>query len=393
MRRFLYIWIVLALLSFGFIPNTSSATTSSHQQDQGQDNNYPPPPPDNGQYEPNNNYNPDYNSNDNYNNGNYDNQYYNDQYAQPPAGPNDYNDTLNQYGQWQNMPPFGQTWRPNNVGPDWRPFTNGHWVTTTNGPTWEGNEPWGWATYHYGNWIFTQQFGWVWVPGTQYSPGNVSWSYGPESIGWMPTPPPGYDYSRGYLAYAGATNQFSFSDSGFGVSLSFGHGYGYYPPAYQSYFAPAYASVAPNLWFFIGRNQFLEPNYAHYGLGSTYVRNVFVNKEVRVNPHPIQHAALERIVGRRLEQAPVQQRTVVVNGRTTNFEVPATRRNNQRPAQNNDRFQQQQQRQEQAQPQVEPQQKEQPNNVQKPDHKNDKNKKIDKNKKKDKDKPNPPSSD
>ena len=43
-----------------------------------------------------------------------------------------------------------------------------------------------WCAYHYGQWIFTPEFGWVWVPGYEWTPGRVAWATGPGYIGWSP---------------------------------------------------------------------------------------------------------------------------------------------------------------------------------------------------------------
>ncbi|PWT89693.1 MAG: hypothetical protein C5B54_08520 [Acidobacteria bacterium] len=326
--------MVLAMVSFGFLPIRSNADTPSYDGDnpdyqqtdnyQGDQNNYYPQDQNNYSDQSDQNYDQNYDQNNSGGNYNYDQRDYNDQYAGPnDYGQNNFDAVLDQYGQWVNVSPFGRCWRPN-APANWRPFSDGHWVTTANGQTWEGNEPWAEATYHYGNWVWTREYGWVWIPGNQYSPGNVSWSYGQDSIGWMPTPPYGYDYSRGYLSYAGPVNQFSYYDSGFGFNFNFG--IGYFPAVYQPlFFAPAYVNICPNLWFFIGRNQFLAPNYANYFLGPTYIRNVFVHRAVRINSRPLRRDALERIVRRQIPVVPVHERTVVMNGRRTKFEAPEHR--------------------------------------------------------------------
>ena len=66
-------------------------------------------------------------------------------------------------------------------------------------------EPWGWATYHYGNWMPTESNGWVWVPGRTWYPSTVEWRTSPESepvdtsyVGWAPTPPPNYEPPPSY---------------------------------------------------------------------------------------------------------------------------------------------------------------------------------------------------
>ena len=72
---------------------------------------------------------------------------------------------------------------------DWRPYTNGHWIYTDAGWTWISDEPFGWATYHYGRWIRLRSLGWVWVPGEQWAPAWVSWRKGNSYVGWAPLPP------------------------------------------------------------------------------------------------------------------------------------------------------------------------------------------------------------
>src|SRR3954464_2631010 len=44
----------------------------------------------------------------------------------------------------------GGVWEPAQVEVGWRPYTRGRWVQSDYGWTWLSNEPWGWATYHYG---------------------------------------------------------------------------------------------------------------------------------------------------------------------------------------------------------------------------------------------------
>ena len=60
---------------------------------------------------------------------------------------------LDDYGTWKQEPDYGNVWVPNDVGPDWAPYSNGYWSWV--GPwgwTWVGYEPWGFAPYHYGRW-------------------------------------------------------------------------------------------------------------------------------------------------------------------------------------------------------------------------------------------------
>jgi hypothetical protein len=98
-------------------------------------------------------------------------------------------DELSPYGDWVQTRDYGWAWFPRSVHPYWRPYTDGRWVTTEYGWTWASNEPFGWATYHYGRWERDPRFGWLWVPGTVWGPAWVSWQYGGGYVGWAPLPP------------------------------------------------------------------------------------------------------------------------------------------------------------------------------------------------------------
>jgi len=99
-------------------------------------------------------------------------------------------DALSPYGNWISVPDYGgYIWHPFEVGPGWRPYTNGRWLWSDYGWLWFSYEPWGWATYHYGRWVFDDYYGWIWVPDTVWAPAWVTWYTGPEYIGWAPLPP------------------------------------------------------------------------------------------------------------------------------------------------------------------------------------------------------------
>jgi hypothetical protein len=80
-------------------------------------------------------------------------------------------------------------WTPRNVASSWRPYEDGHWVWTDEGWTWISDEPYGWATYHYGRWYDDPDYGWEWIPGDEWAPAWVSWQEGDDYIGWAPLPP------------------------------------------------------------------------------------------------------------------------------------------------------------------------------------------------------------
>jgi hypothetical protein len=62
-------------------------------------------------------------------------------------------------------------------------------VWSDQGWTWLSDEPYGWATYHYGRWYQDSEIGWAWVPGNDWAPAWVSWQEGNDYVGWAPLPP------------------------------------------------------------------------------------------------------------------------------------------------------------------------------------------------------------
>jgi hypothetical protein len=71
---------------------------------------------------------------------------------------------------------------------------------------WISLEPWEWIPYHYGRWIYTKKYGWVWVPpmrGLAYrGPGYVGWVYTQDYVCWVLLAPGeiyyGYSYYGSY---------------------------------------------------------------------------------------------------------------------------------------------------------------------------------------------------
>jgi hypothetical protein len=73
---------------------------------------------------------------------------------------------LNYYGQYYDVPEYGNVWQPNGVGVGWDPFSNGYWSYSPGfGYTWVSSYPWGWMPYRYGRWVFVNGRGWCWAPG------------------------------------------------------------------------------------------------------------------------------------------------------------------------------------------------------------------------------------
>jgi hypothetical protein len=243
-------------------------------------------------------------------------------------GPINFNSMMGQYGTWQTMQPFGQVWQPY-ASNGWRPYTQGHWIYTAEyGPYWQGYEPWAWAAYHYGNWVFSAQLGWVWIPGNTFSPGNVAWSQAGDTIGWMPMPPQGYDYSRGYLSYLGPQNQFSYYDNQFGNGYANGYvnmGGPYYNPTYRNmYYNSGFTNVAANLFTFIAASAFTNDNYANYYLPPDYTQYAFQQHIVQISPRPIDRVVLERIVRQPIQPVQVEVQTIQTDRAPLKVVIPAT---------------------------------------------------------------------
>ena len=146
-------------------------------------------------------------------------------------------DDLAPYGNWIERPSYGWVWTPRAVSTSWRPYEDGHWVWTDEGWVWITDEPYGWATYHYGRWYDDPEIGWAWVPGDEWGPSWVSWQAGGDYVGWAPLPP------------------------GVNVSVSLGGGYGGY----------AYG-IAPEDYVFVPERDFLSPRIATYVVPETRVR-------------------------------------------------------------------------------------------------------------------------
>ena len=98
-------------------------------------------------------------------------------------------DSLAPHGQWISSAQFGYVWRPVHVYAGWRPYYDGEWIYTDYGWTFASDDPWGWATYHYGRWYLDPYYGWIWVPGYEWAPAWVVFHQGSGYIGWAPLPP------------------------------------------------------------------------------------------------------------------------------------------------------------------------------------------------------------
>lgn len=127
---------------------------------------------------------------------------------------------LDNYGDWNDDPAYGEVWYPAHVVAGWAPYRFGHWVWITPwGWTWVDDAPWGFAPFHYGRWAYIRG-AWGWLPGPRYARpiyapalvafvgGGRHWGaslrYG-APVGWFPLGPheifnPWYHASRGYYS-------------------------------------------------------------------------------------------------------------------------------------------------------------------------------------------------
>ena len=112
-------------------------------------------------------------------------------------------DQLAPYGVWVNDPTVGEAFIPDQ--PDFVPYTNGHWENTDVGFVWISDEPFSWATSHYGRWWFSNDYGrWMWIPDTEWGPNWVDWYDAGGDLGWAPLAPQvviDAGYQMPYTAY------------------------------------------------------------------------------------------------------------------------------------------------------------------------------------------------
>ena len=91
---------------------------------------------------------------------------------------------LDQYGDWRDDPEYGYVWAPTRVVSGWSPYRFGRYSYVSGwGWTWIDDAPWGFAPYHYGNWV-TIGGRWNWVPGRRHG----------RPIGGRPDRPPSHDW-------------------------------------------------------------------------------------------------------------------------------------------------------------------------------------------------------
>ena len=115
---------------------------------------------------------------------------------------------LEESGTWERVyyeGSYRHFWRPIHVAPGWAPFTVGRWTDWYGDQCWIPDEPFGYLTHHYGNWVFAGGL-WYWAPPVvsvgigmglplpplpllpipfAWFPGRVSWIHSDLYIGWV----------------------------------------------------------------------------------------------------------------------------------------------------------------------------------------------------------------
>jgi hypothetical protein len=146
-------------------------------------------------------------------------------------------DDLDEYGSWHDSPEYGNIWVPRGVAYDWAPYRDGHWMWVAPwGWTWVDDEPWGYAPFHYGRWVYYNNY-WGWAPGPYY----VRPYYAPALVAW-------------------------FGGGGWGVGVGFGGGYGWCPLGYGEPFIP---------WYGVSHRYFNRVNITNTHI--TNITNVYNN--------------------------------------------------------------------------------------------------------------------
>ena len=95
---------------------------------------------------------------------------------------------LDDHGDWQTSADYGPVWYPREVAPGWAPYQAGHWAYIAPwGYTWVDDQPWGFAPFHYGRWIWGGGR-WGWIPARPRPPQGEGWVrpvYAPALVAWV----------------------------------------------------------------------------------------------------------------------------------------------------------------------------------------------------------------
>jgi hypothetical protein len=102
-------------------------------------------------------------------------------------------ESLDEAGSWRAVANYGEVWSPDKLPADWAPYRDGHWrFLAPWGWTWVDDQPWGFATMHYGRWFFADGK-WSWVPGRVDA--DAVWA--PAVVAFLGTRGVGLSYADG----------------------------------------------------------------------------------------------------------------------------------------------------------------------------------------------------
>ncbi len=94
------------------------------------------------------------------------------------------------YGEWIWDDLYGYVWRTDfndyYPGGTWQPYYFGQWREVNGQLFWVPVESWGWVPYHLGLWVWNKNRGWLWIPGSSFSPAWVSWGFFGDYCSWRP---------------------------------------------------------------------------------------------------------------------------------------------------------------------------------------------------------------
>jgi hypothetical protein len=147
---------------------------------------------------------------------------------------------LDSYGEWSDVPEYGNVWYPTSVAVGWSPYHYGHWGWVgAYGWTWIDDAPWGFAPFHYGRWAYIR--------------GRWGWCPGPIAV--RPV------YAPALVAFIGGRG-------GFGVNVSVGGPIGWFPLGFRDVYIPPYR---------VSRNYFTRVNVSNTVINNTVINNYYGN--------------------------------------------------------------------------------------------------------------------
>jgi uncharacterized protein DUF6600 len=228
-------------------------------------------------------------------------------------------DALSPYGEWIEHEYYGYIWQPVGVDEYWKPYRDGNWQYSEEGWIWVSDEPWGWATYHYGRWVPDDYYGWIWIPGVDWAPAYVEWYDSPGYIGWSPRPPDtsfflsigiavgsGYGYYSPYYYEPYYYGGYGYYKKHYGKHYRKKHRYGHRAPASHSTYVPDYS--------FSHKNAKLvaldRPHNLVVHRNSKNINNVKVQSNRIVNRGP-DRLSIERRTGKKINRVNLVERDLV----------------------------------------------------------------------------------